>query len=514
MRVRYSLEYLQSMYDSGEDKKPLQDLVRAFKGIQELPIQDENSFWKIASYHGEPENYCNHENVLFPTWHRAYLFRIENALRSVPGCEDVAMPFWDETITVMPHVQDASIKTIPSVLTSPKFELDGKEIQNPLCSYKYQSSLADGQGKRWTKPKGYETVRYPLSGLVGDEKMKGTSSAHNMQFISQDSNTTALTNNVKAWLEGTVQIDSSDLPDIKTADSYSAFSRYKICMNSPNYTVFSNTQSQAQWMIDMGHEEGSYYVASIESPHNAIHLALGGFFQYDDKGKYNANPIRGANGDMGANEVASFDPIFYFHHCFVDLVFWNWQRRNRRTSPGSLDVIPGYPGTTLKGMDLDLETDLRPFKKSDGTYFISHDVTNIEDQLDYVYFASSMDQYIWGGGGINNIASPTKLIAVENISTADYSGSFVIRLFTTDSKGKKVEVGREPILSRWDVENCSNCVEQRNIKAIFPISEPYLNAIKGSRAVNDITYSVEIHGTSDGALLSKNGRQPSINIIR
>ena len=63
----------------------------------------------IGGYHGEPfrgagwgnasywGGYCNHGNVLFPTWHRAYLLRLEDALRSIPGCEDVTLPFWDET---------------------------------------------------------------------------------------------------------------------------------------------------------------------------------------------------------------------------------------------------------------------------------------------------------------------------------------------------------------------------------------------------------------------------------
>ena len=514
MRARYSLEYLQSMYDSGEDKTQLQNLVKAFKGIQELPPENENSFWKIAAYHGELDNYCNHGNVLFPTWHRAYLLRLENALHSIEGCENVTLPFWDETITLTSQT-DAGLKTVPSVLTSITFPLDGKEILNPLYSYTYQTSLAEGQGKQWTKPKGYQTVRYPLSGLVGDEQMMGTTEVYNMQFPLPDSNVDILNNNVKAWLEATVQIDNSDFKDeIKKADYYSAFSRYKICMNAPNFTVFSNIQSQAQWVKDMCDEEGSKYVASVESPHNAIHLALGGFFQYDDDLKYNADEIRGANGDMGVNEVASYDPAFFFHHCFVDLVFWSWQKKNHRTAPGSLDAISGYAGATLKGKDIDMETELVPFRKSDGSYYISHDVTNIEDQLDYVYGPSSMDQFIYGGIGINDIVSPRKIISVENISTADYSGSFVIRLYATNASGKKFEVGREPILSRWNVENCSNCVEQQNIKAIFPISEPYLNAIKGSGTVDELKYSVEIQGTSGALPTPSSGKQPTIVTVR
>ncbi|CAF3598182.1 unnamed protein product [Fusarium graminearum] len=63
----------------------------------ELPPDDNNSYFTIAGYHGLPEpQYCYHGVVLFPTWHRAYLCRLEDALRTAPGCEDLALPYWDE----------------------------------------------------------------------------------------------------------------------------------------------------------------------------------------------------------------------------------------------------------------------------------------------------------------------------------------------------------------------------------------------------------------------------------
>lgn len=517
-RVRHSIEYLQTLYDTNEDKSMLDKVIKAFIGIQALPAEHENSFWKIAAYHGEPDNnYCHHETVLFPTWHRAYLLRLENALRSIEGCEDVTMPFWDETITALSHIQDHSIQTVPLVFTSPtyKFE-DNTEVANPLYSYKLQRGIAQEKEERWSKPAGYNTVRYPKSGLVGNKAMAGTSTAHNMQFIKDDSNAETLRNNVRAWLEGRVEIptDGVEEGDRISADTYSVLARYKIAMNAPNYTVYSNTQSQAQWIEDMGHEDGTYYVASIESPHNGIHLALGGFFQ---EAVYNANPIRGANGDMGANEVASYDPIFYFHHCFIDLQFWNWQRRAHHTSPGSLEVIDGYAGAFLGGgktevENLDMETPLKPFKTSTGEFYTSYDVTNIEE-LDYVYGPCSMDQFVWGFGGINRVDPPAKMVAVKNISTADYPGSFVIRLYSTDANGKKVEVGREPILSRYNVMNCPNCVQQQDIKAMFPIAAKQLNAIKGTRSANDMRYSVDIEGTDGVFPTPRSGRAPTIEVL-
>ena len=175
LRIRRSIAELQDEYTKG-NKKPLEDLMRAWKGIKELPPDDPRSFFKLGGYHGEPfrgagwgnasywGGYCNHGNVLFPTWHRVYLLKLEDALRSIPGCADVTLPFWDET-------SDDSLKSgIPSALTQETFELDGQTIPNPLRSFVFTANINDnisGDDPDYSKPKGYETVRYPLSGLVG-----------------------------------------------------------------------------------------------------------------------------------------------------------------------------------------------------------------------------------------------------------------------------------------------------------------------------------------------------------
>lgn len=100
-------------------------------------------------------------------------------------------------------------------------------------------------------------------------------------------------------------------------------------MDAPTYTLFSNTTSMRAWNKD----NPSKPVMSLESPHNFIHLAVGGF----DIPAYNASPISGANGDMGENDTAALDPIFYFHHCFIDYAFWIWQRRHGCTTSLSID---------------------------------------------------------------------------------------------------------------------------------------------------------------------------------
>ena len=170
LRVRDSLQYVQHLYDSGEDRSKLENLIRAFRGIQALPPDNTKSFFYFSGLHGLPYRgpgvtdpawwggYCWHDSILFPTWHRIYLLEIENALRSIPGCQDVTLPFWDELANL-----GSNETIIPSVLTSPTFALDGR-TDNPIYSYKLQKALEENGDHRYSKAEGYETVRYPLSG--------------------------------------------------------------------------------------------------------------------------------------------------------------------------------------------------------------------------------------------------------------------------------------------------------------------------------------------------------------
>ena len=227
-RQRESIQAIESRYNDGTDLTTLRNIVKGFRGIQALPPDDPDSFYCIAGFHGTPYRppgagedpetwwggYCHHQDVLFPMWHRAYLLRLENALRKVDGCENVRLPFWDELLNYdllpgpgpgppPPHV--------PLILTSPTFERG----PNPLCSYSLQRDFGPfgNTGQRYVKPVGYETVRYPLSGLVGTWADAEASMLHNAGFPARDGRVEILNGNVDNWLSGTVHIPPDGDPN-------------------------------------------------------------------------------------------------------------------------------------------------------------------------------------------------------------------------------------------------------------------------------------------------------------
>lgn len=499
LRTRRSILEIQRDYENGT-KKPLEDLMRAWRGIKELASDDPRSFFMLGGFHGEPfrgpgetdvaywGGYCMHGNVLFPTWHRVYLYKLEQALQSIPGCEDVMLPYWDET-------DDYSLaKGIPSCLTGEKFELDGVSIDNPLRSFTFPVKITDQiNGSPYTKPKGYETVRFPLSGLVGTPEDIAKSEAYNKTFSAPE-RLRYLNQNVVAWL--------SDKGTDPKRPLLTVNDLYKMCLTAPNYTVFSNTTSFAQY----NYENPENFVQPLEQPHNDVHISVGG------PNRTVTPPVTDANGDMGDNETAGLDPIFYFHHSNVDRMFWLWQKQNGFTN--HLDIIAGYPGTKASdaqgptpgyemNSEFSLKSPLYPFAKNGellypyaphkpSDVYTSEGCINIETQLNFTYSLGSLEipvtplakQLMTTPIHIND-GNSRKQLFVTDINRGDINGSFVIAAYIIID-GKKDLLGYHSVLSRKNVRGCPNCLTHLDVVASFKLNNYTDEEVKKA------TFDVEI----------------------
>jgi tyrosinase len=507
LRVRKSILEIQEQYAKG-NKKELEDLMRAWKGIKELTPDDPKSFFMLGGFHGEPfrgegktdsaywGGYCMHGNVLFPTWHRVYLHKLEEALQSIPGCKDVMLPYWDETDKY------SLTKGIPSCLTDETFILDGKTIPNPLRSFIMPVAIIDlidngsPQQPSYSKPKGYETVRFPLSGLVGTEADRVATAAYNKQF-DKASRLKYLNDNVVAWLSDT---GSNPRRPITTVNDL-----YKMCLTAPNYTVFSNTTSYAQYNND----NPANTTQPLEQPHNDVHISVGG------PNRVQTPPVTDANGDMGENDTAGLDPIFYFHHCNVDRMFWLWQKQNGFTD--HLDIIADYPGTKSSDAQgptpgyslnsvLDLNSPLYPFaKKGELPYpykkhdpadvYVSNDCINIEKQLNFTYSLGSLEKPAKSKTEAMTEETPIpinegnsrKQLFVTDINRGDINGSFIIAAYITVN-GQRDLLGYHSVLSRKNVKGCANCLTHLDVAASFRLNN-YTD-----EELQNATFDVEIHG--------------------
>lgn len=77
----------------------LNDLRNAYEGLYKVSdksLNDERGYQWIAGVHGLPAPiYCQHGNLNFPTWHRAYIYEFE--LRLQDQVPSVTLPYWDWT---------------------------------------------------------------------------------------------------------------------------------------------------------------------------------------------------------------------------------------------------------------------------------------------------------------------------------------------------------------------------------------------------------------------------------
>lgn len=114
-RIRKEIRAL----DEGEIKL----LKKAFLGIMNLPATEAYSYFALAGIHGFPAkegnwhkvcnySYCEHNAPKYHLWHRAYLYNFENALRSIDGCQNVTLPYWDFENT----------ESFPAILTEAPFD--------------------------------------------------------------------------------------------------------------------------------------------------------------------------------------------------------------------------------------------------------------------------------------------------------------------------------------------------------------------------------------------------------
>ncbi|MCI5167525.1 MAG: tyrosinase family protein [Candidatus Electrothrix sp. GM3_4] len=142
--VDTSLRQRKNINDVVGDEKT--NLIKALKGVMALPNDDPKSYYQLGGMHWYPApTYCEHHIQPFLAWHRAYLLQFENALRSIPGCEDVTLPYWDISDDTYPAIfsEDPFIAYQPQDANpSPSSYLVPEEFRN-----QYPQEITNGSLK-------------------------------------------------------------------------------------------------------------------------------------------------------------------------------------------------------------------------------------------------------------------------------------------------------------------------------------------------------------------------------
>ncbi|KAF5519562.1 Tyrosinase [Colletotrichum aenigma] len=331
-----------------------------------------------------------------------------------------------------PHgnTSESSLKGgLPSIFTDKSYTFaTGDTINNPLYSYTMQKAV-DGlkfsSNATHSKPVGYTTVRYPYSGRVASREVAEVKSRNSsLEALPHKTITGALDENIRKWLA------PGSFPGVAK--------NYHRSLDAPSYTVFSNIASAQEWNTMNAGNSQVPTVVPLELPHNSMHLAIGGF------------------------QVPAFDPVFYFHHCFVDYMFWTWQ--DQHDQKDNLDITPSMQGS--KGADND--TPLEPFTMTDPITGTERWMTS-KDVIDTVKLGYDYTKPQWqkANAAIREAdAVNAPKLTVSGINRSKIRGSFIVSTWVKGQNGEPEKViDIKPVLSRWEVDSCENCQNYLDVRS-------------------------------------------------
>lgn len=244
-----------------------------------------------------------HGGPAFGAWHREWLRRFELDLQSVDS--SVTLPYWDIT----DHQGTADV-----IFQDDFMGPNGSGPDNKIKSGYFQESVAAVDRPDWWPD---EEDGTPLGGFAVSQGFT-TIPARTMNQHASDAqlavfNTTGLTRRFLAF---------SGLPIL---DDIRSLMKLGVFFRIPAFGTFS-----LDWERQAYHSPG--------------HMVVGGL--------------------MGAPPTSPNDPIFFLHHCGVDLVWALWQKRHEQTDPTHIPPRRGPGGTLITRPGHHLEDPMWPW---DGT---------------------------------------------------------------------------------------------------------------------------------------------------
>lgn len=364
-------------------------LMAAFEGLKSRDPQtmqeyldnpDTKSYFHMAAKHWYPvPTFCQHHIYGYLPWHRYQMLDFEDALRSVPGCEDVTIPYW--------NIESGKIPDILKLA--------------PFANYTFP---IDVYPDYYTPP--VNTGR------------PGTTTSRNAEL--QDS--------------ATINENIATARIAPTFGEYNGISNY----------FYSTTQS-----IIRAHDLG----------HN------------------------GTGPTMSNQDIAAYDPIFWFFHCNWDRLWWEWQVANNATTLANFEAIigadPDHRWLTDPQMSISDPFGGNNFDAIDlSAMGISYDApAGVKEKLTHalpIAMAPSWrDQH--KGSSEKNVFSvkPENLdrisLRVKGINRIKISGSFWVELHIGGER-----VGRDAFFQSTFSGNCENCVAQAHVDFDFVFHRKHL----------------------------------------
>ncbi|KAJ5175788.1 uncharacterized protein N7482_001665 [Penicillium canariense] len=376
------------------NQKQVDLFILAMDRFQKLDPNEKLSYFQIAGIHGQPfvrwddpssepiqNGYCFHSHVLFPIWHRPYVLLFEQVVYDImvkeiiPQFPQGQQAVWKEIADLwrLPF-WDWAKGSIPVLCKSPTVDVKHpsgiQRIDNPLFQFRMPTN------KRM-RSEGVRTENTWQNDADQEEYKNFGNTIGTSRWPDEEDQKPAS----EGWRNGVVN-------NSKAADAFNSHMGYNDKNHGPaaeivyrlltipmDYNTFASTNPTSK---DQNVDED----LNIEYPSgthiDSLWLMILDSQQYSRMGW--------GEGHMGNVPVASFDPLFFLHHCNIDRLFSLWQALN----PDKwLDNIP--PDNALiqdshgKRHAVNQSTPLQPFRSDrEGNYWTPEGV-RYTPNLGYTY---------------------------------------------------------------------------------------------------------------------------------
>ena len=366
-RVRKDLA---SMEPNGDEMKKIK---RAFQGLMDRNIEAPESYFGLAGLHWlpGPDVFCRHHENAYNPWHRAYLLKFEDALRTVDGCEDVTLPYWNIQSTPPDNI----------------FRVGDRERDprgRPRRVVGIPDVLFEGPFDEYILPRRLEN----LDGSAIYEKGSATKRRDEAAILC-------------------------------------LLASRKVSENIENALSYSRWEKFNGW--DAGRTQDGLIRA-----HDTGHVACG--------------------ETLANQDVAAFDPMFWFFHANWDRLWWKWQKMYGAMT---LDRFKTHLAGPADWLENDVLNGLPPFEyKTKDVIDLNKFGVGYEDPVEEPIPESQPT----GHGSLPADAAFTLAdeemvsVRVKGIERLEIPGSFDVSLMVGDRV-----VGRQSLFQSTTPKHCSTC---------------------------------------------------------
>ncbi|KAE8158927.1 common central domain of tyrosinase-domain-containing protein [Aspergillus tamarii] len=343
----------------GSNRIQLTLFVEALTVVQNRPLQDQLSYFRLAGIHGapwtewdgvpggqqdskgNPTGFCVHNNYTFPTWHRVYVALYEQVIyeamldfikQNVPQngkadweneAKQWRLPYWDFARFARhghDNTQGDELR-LPILITMPMVKVavpgdPGKQLSKPNPLYRFQMQTLMGTLEHPYAITSQSTDEHGRSFTLPFDKCQSTTKYGLLENYNAD----VWADGGQNWLRANLALNEH--PWYQNLDGWNSVPTLQemtfrlLGSIGHNWGEFSSTRYDDS---PKGDQQPPKNWMNLEAIHNNVHNWVGGFM-FSRPGRHDLK-LWGA-GHMSSVPVAAFDPIFWLHHWSDDVKDW------------------------------------------------------------------------------------------------------------------------------------------------------------------------------------------------